>query len=93
MSVAQPSPRKGKGGLRKQSKVPSTDGLYLTLEAAERLLGGNVSLSTIRHWVYTGRLKVSKPGKCVLVKRSDLIDFIDSAVHKSSAMIKDEAGA
>lgn len=45
----------------------------LLSEAAET---ARVSLSTIRHWVATGQLKSSRPGRRRLIRRTDFDAFL-----------------
>jgi len=49
---------------------------YLTFAEAAEL--ARVPVSTVRHWCVTGRLPRYKPGRHPLVKRDELIGFIES---------------
>lgn len=79
--------KKRKGGLRKAAKKPRLDGEFLSLEGAEALTGNAVCVSTLRSWIYNGYLKAFRPGKILLVRRADLLAFIESNVHASSKAI------
>lgn len=49
---------------------------YLTIP--ETAAAMRVSVGTVRHWLFTGRLQGYKPGKRVLVKQADLEALVDA---------------
>lgn len=51
------------------------DDEYLRLEEVMRLTRAD-SLSTVRHWLRTGKLASVRPGRRRLVRRSDLEEFL-----------------
>jgi excisionase family DNA binding protein len=53
-----------------------TPGGYITLQEAGALAGA--SPETVRFWIWKGKLTSYKPGRAVLVKRCDLLTYIDS---------------
>ena len=50
---------------------------FLSLAQAGALLG--VSPETVRFWIWKGKLKATKPGRLVLVRRRDLEAMVDDA--------------
>ena len=54
--------------------------LFLTEVARE----ARVSVSTVRHWIDTGKLRSSRPGRRRLVLRSDLDDFLSCSEGQRS---------
>jgi excisionase family DNA binding protein len=50
---------------------------FLSLAQAGALLG--VSPETVRFWIWKGKLKATKPGRLVLVRRRDLEALVDDA--------------
>jgi len=50
---------------------------FLSLAQAGALLG--VSPETVRFWIWKGKLKATKPGRLVLVRRKDLDAMVDDA--------------
>jgi len=50
---------------------------YLTLELASELT--STPIKTIRHWIECNRLPACKPGKRVLIKKSDLQKLLEES--------------
>ena len=61
--------------------------LLLTECAAE----ARVSVSTVRHWILTGRLASTRPGRRRLVRRVDLAAFL-GASEASGGVVGDSEG-
>ncbi len=50
---------------------------YLTLKEASEI--ARTPASTLRKWIWQGRLQAFKPGRNVLIKENDLIELIEEA--------------
>ncbi len=61
------------GPAKKKPYVSSPDDYLLLPEAAAR---ARVSVATVRYWRSQGRLPALRPGKRVLIRRSDLEKFL-----------------
>jgi excisionase family DNA binding protein len=61
--------------------MPTKDLLYLE-EVVELARAG--SLSTVRHWLRTGKLASVRPGRRRLVRRSDLEEFLRRGARPAS---------
>lgn len=55
-------------------KAPIVDDLLLLEEVAAR---ARVSISTVRHWIATGKLESVRPGRRRLIRAADLRDFLE----------------
>jgi excisionase family DNA binding protein len=55
---------------------------FLYLEEVAREC--RTSLSSVRVWISSGRLRATRPGRRLLVSREDLEVFLDSAVRAPS---------
>ena len=60
----------------------ANDGDLLQLEEVAQL--ARVSVSTVRHWIKTGRLASLRPGRRRLVQRSEFERFLRQPVKASS---------
>jgi excisionase family DNA binding protein len=49
---------------------------YMTLKRAAEF--ADTPVPTLRHWIYRGKLKAYRPGRRVLVQKSDLVRFLRS---------------
>ena len=50
---------------------------FLTIVEAAAL--ARAPVSSVRGWIYSGRLRASRPGRRVLVRRDRLLAFLDNA--------------
>ena len=56
---------------------------FLTVAKVADVCG--VGQSTVWRWIGSGRLRTSKPGRCRLVKITDLRAFLESGVARGSS--------
>lgn len=59
----------------REPRKKSRAGLLTLTEAAELI---RTPVSTLRHWIYIGRLKSYRPGRVVLVRESELLALVES---------------
>jgi excisionase family DNA binding protein len=55
----------------------ASDPQFLLIEEAAEI--ARASVATVRFWISTGRLRARRPGRRVLIRRRDLIEFLDGA--------------
>jgi excisionase family DNA binding protein len=58
------------------------DRIYLTIEEAAEL--ARAPEKTVRWWILQGRLRSFRPGRRVLIRRDDLLAFIEGKPQPSA---------
>ena len=61
--------------MRQPTSATSPD--YLLIGEAAEI--ARASIPTVRYWIQTRRLRARRPGRRVLIRRSDLLAFLDGA--------------
>ena len=51
------------------------------LKLSEVATVARTSVSTVRHWLWTGRLKSIKPGRLRLISEADLFAFLEGGAQ------------
>jgi excisionase family DNA binding protein len=62
------------------------------LNVVEGAAYARVSVSTLRHWLYTGRLRSVRPGRRRLIRRSDLESFLSRDLYAERKALISKAG-
>jgi excisionase family DNA binding protein len=62
------------------------------LNVIEGAAFAGVSVSTFRHWLYTGRLRSVRPGRRRLIRRADLESFLVRDLYAERKALLAKAG-